>query len=604
MDEPTLLNHLRTLVDTRLITAASPEAFEFRHALTREAVYSTLLKRQRVVYHGLVADILEAQNSAAGPGAARAADLAFHYREAGNWPKALAYAQQAGEQAQKMYASREAAEHFSHALTAAAQLGQAPNPGLLRGRGQAYETLGEFEAARADYEHGLSAARAAGAARAEWQALLDLGFLWAGRDYARTGDYFQQTLALAPSIGDPLAVAQSLNRLGNWLVNTGRVEAGLPLHAQALAIFKAQGSAEGMAATHDLLALSYGFSGNVAASIEHAEQAVSLFRQAGNKPGLIASLGNYNSLAHTGDVLPWAALLTLPYCRQLADEAVDLVREIGWLAGLAEVQWLSSLTLAIFGQLGEALAWANDALRTASDIDHRQWIAAGHFVLGYVYLLLLEPDTAASHLEAARGLGQALGSTWWIGYSVAFLAFARVLQGRAPEAQAELQSAAAAMGLPAGWMMQIPQALIQRYLIWAWGETALAQGQPAEALAVAERLIDSAINPDGRPLPHLLKFKAEALMALGHLVEAEGALSQAAEAARQNETRPILWQIEAARARLATLQGRPAEAQQAREAAQAVMEDLANTLDPPLRDGFRARSLGQLIRVNPPWRSG
>ena len=158
MDEATLLSHLRTLVDTRLVTAASPEAFEFRHALTREAVYSTLLKRQRVVYHGLVADILEAQNSAA-PGAARAADLAFHYREAGNWPKVLAYAQQAGEQAQKMYASREAAEHFSHALTAAAQLGQAPIPALLRGRGQAYETLGEFEAARADYEHGLSAAR-------------------------------------------------------------------------------------------------------------------------------------------------------------------------------------------------------------------------------------------------------------------------------------------------------------------------------------------------------------------------------------------------------------------------------------------------------------
>ena len=596
MDEPTLLNHLRALVDTRLVTATSAETFEFRHALTREAVYSTLLKRQRVVYHGLVAGILEAQDGEAAPSAARAADLAYHYHEAANWPKAQKYAQRAGEQAQAQYAPREAAQHFSRALEAAAQLGQPPSLGLLRGRGQAYETLGEFEAARADYELGLSAARAAGAAdaaRAEWQTLLDLGFLWAGRDYARTGDYFQQALALARTNGDPLAVAESLNRVGNWLVNTGPVEAGLQRHHEALEIFHAQNSASGMAATHDLLAVSYGFSGNVPASLQHVEQALTLFRASGNKRGVISSLGSYNSVAAIGDVVPWAAV-TLPDCRQKAAEAADLTRQIGWLAGLAEVQWSFGLTLAMFGQLREALTWANASLRTASEIDHRQWITAGHCVLGYVYLLLLEPETAASHLEIARSMAAELGSAWWIGYSAAFLAFARARQGRAPEARAALQSGAAAMGLEAGWAAQPPQSLIGRYLVWAWGETALVDGQPAEALALAERLIDTAINPDSRPLPHLLKLKGEALMALGRLEEAESALGSAAEAARQHETRPILWTIEAVRARLAKLQGRLAEAQRALATARAVIDDLANTLEPPMREAFRARALSQI----------
>src|SRR5262249_32420462 len=228
------------------------------------------------------------------------------YREAANWPKALEYAQQAGEQAQNLYAPREAVEHFSRALEAAAQLGQPPKLSLLRGRGQAYETLGEFEAARADYEQGLSAARGAGAARAEWQALLDLGFLWAGRDYARTGDYYQQALALARASGDPLTEAESLNRMGNWLVNTGREDAGLQLHHEALNIFERQGSASGLAATHDLLALSNGFSGNIAAAAEHGQKAIIYFRQTGNKRGLIAALGAFNSLAHIGDAAPWA----------------------------------------------------------------------------------------------------------------------------------------------------------------------------------------------------------------------------------------------------------------------------------------------------------
>ena len=598
MDEPTILRHLRTLVDTRLVTAMSAEAFEFRHALTREAVYSTLLKRQRIVYHGLVADILEADISAAAPGAARAADLAFHYREAGNWPKALAYSQQAGEQAQSRYASREAAEHFSRALEAAAQLGRPPQPGLLRGRGQAYETLGEFEAARADYEQERSAARAAGkagaveAVRGEWQALLDLGFLWAGRDYARTGDYFQQALALAQTGADPLAVAQSLNRMGNWMVNTGRVEEGRQLHNEALTIFDARGSASGMAATHDLLALSYGFSGNVAAAAEHTEQAITFFRQAGDKRGLIACLGSFNNLVNISDATVWAAL-TLADCRQKAAEAATLAQQIGWLAGVAEVAWTFSVTLTMFGQLGEALALAKESLRSATEIDHRQWITAAHFALGSAYLLLLEPETAASHLDAGRALGEALGSAWWTGYCSAYLAFARVRQGRAPQAQAELQSAAASMGLEANWTTQTPQGVIQRYLIWAWGETALAQGQPAEALALAGRLIDSAINPDGRPLPHLLKFKAEALMALGRLAEAESALSSAADAARQHTTWPIALQIEIDRARLARLQGQPAEVQRALETARAIIDDLTNTLDPAMREAFRARALGQ-----------
>src|SRR5260370_22095079 len=169
MDEPILLTHLRELVDAHLVNAVSAEAFAFRHTLTREAVYATLLKRQRVVYHALVAEALEGPYGAEALAAGRAADLAFHYREAANLPKTLEYAQRAGEQAQNQYAPREAAEHFSHALQAAGQLGQPPDLQLLRARGRAYETIGEFEPARADYDLGLPLAPADGTAPAEWQ---------------------------------------------------------------------------------------------------------------------------------------------------------------------------------------------------------------------------------------------------------------------------------------------------------------------------------------------------------------------------------------------------------------------------------------------------
>ncbi len=76
-----------------------------------------------------------------------------------------------------------------------------PPATLYRLRGQAYETLGDFEQARLDYETTLQMASVACDRHAEWQALIDLGFLWAQRDYTQAGTYYQQALALARQHG-------------------------------------------------------------------------------------------------------------------------------------------------------------------------------------------------------------------------------------------------------------------------------------------------------------------------------------------------------------------------------------------------------------------
>ena len=106
------------------------------------------------------------------------------------------------------------------ALLDAAQHASIFHPATIyRLRGRAYETLGDFEHAHLDYETTLQRAREAEERQAEWQALMDLGALWAQRDYTQTGSYYQQALALSRHLGDPLTLAHSLNRLGNWHVN-------------------------------------------------------------------------------------------------------------------------------------------------------------------------------------------------------------------------------------------------------------------------------------------------------------------------------------------------------------------------------------------------
>ena len=106
---------------------------------------------------------------------------------------------------------------------------------------------------KADYERALHAARQAEDGRLEWQSILDLGFLWTGRDYKRAGAYFQQAVDLASHLGDARLHAHSLNRQANWLLNTRQIAEALSTNREALALFEAQQDQPGMAETLDLL---------------------------------------------------------------------------------------------------------------------------------------------------------------------------------------------------------------------------------------------------------------------------------------------------------------------------------------------------------------
>jgi hypothetical protein len=85
---------------------------------------------------------------------------------------------------------------------------------------------------------------------------MDLGFLWAERDYIQTGAYCQQALALARGMDDPITLAHTLNRLGNWQVNVEQPLEALRSHQEALTLFQQAHDVQGIAQTYDLLGMA------------------------------------------------------------------------------------------------------------------------------------------------------------------------------------------------------------------------------------------------------------------------------------------------------------------------------------------------------------
>ena len=125
------LAHLQAaefLYETRLV----PErVYTFKHALTHEVAYGSLLQERRRLLHARIVEALEAL--APEPGS-RAADqverLAHHALRGEVWDKAVTYCQQAGARAHDRAAFREAVAYFEQALQALAHL---PEHGDTRG---------------------------------------------------------------------------------------------------------------------------------------------------------------------------------------------------------------------------------------------------------------------------------------------------------------------------------------------------------------------------------------------------------------------------------------------------------------------------------------
>jgi len=382
--ESQLVGLLQELVAAQLVVEESADRFSFRHALTRQTMYTRLLARERKTLHRRVASALEQRFASPRGREAHVADLAYHCFQGEMWEKAQEYGKLAGEQALALFTPRAAVEHLTRALEASSHLSAPPPPSLYRTRGQAYELLGEFERARADYEQALVRAQQTQEPFVEWQAMSDLGFLWASRDLDQADHWLQRALRLAEALAEPGLQATSLNRLGNWLTYTGQVAEGIQAHQQALHLFEARADSRGMAETFDLLGTAHCLAGDLVTAVQVSGQAVALLRNAGDISRLASSLSmraGY-SLSET----TFSPLRARDECVQEAAEALRLAREIASPGAEAQASGILGYVLASFGEFGSALSHAQSACRIATEIGHRQWAAAAYSALGITSL--------------------------------------------------------------------------------------------------------------------------------------------------------------------------------------------------------------------------
>ena len=146
---------LSTLQRADLIREARsvPELeYIFRHDLTREAAYSSMLLRARREFHKRVGEAVE--ELFGDRLEEQAHRLAHHFSEAGDNEKALEYSVMAGDAAARLYAHQEANSHYTRALELINMVtaSREQRIDVYIARGRTLELLGDFDEALANYQ--------------------------------------------------------------------------------------------------------------------------------------------------------------------------------------------------------------------------------------------------------------------------------------------------------------------------------------------------------------------------------------------------------------------------------------------------------------------
>lgn len=240
----TCLQDLKT-IELIYETSSVPEvAYMFKHALTQDVAYHSLLSQRRQQLHQLVGRAIE--ELYADRLSEQYEVLAYHAAKGQEWDKALDYFRQAAEKATQAFANREALSLLGQAQEAATEIGASVDVATLMAIHQAkanlYFALSDFNRARQEGEHALKLARQAGDRASEAGALVSMGLSSTyAHDFEQALVDSRQAIEIAQAVDIQPAIAGARFTIGAVYAFTGEFEQARQELDQAVQISKSVG---------------------------------------------------------------------------------------------------------------------------------------------------------------------------------------------------------------------------------------------------------------------------------------------------------------------------------------------------------------------------
>jgi class 3 adenylate cyclase/tetratricopeptide (TPR) repeat protein len=526
-------------------------SYMFKHALTHDVAYSTLLMERRKALHKLVATAIE--ELYADRLAEQYEALAYHYFEGQEWEKALEYLEKAGDKATSAYANQDALDYYARALEVCDTLGadglRAAMP-INEKRGHVNFGVGAADDAAGDFERMMDCAKAIGDRRQEGMAMCWMGNMhsW-GSDPEKGQQCMREALAIAIDEGYSDVRAAAASWLGSHTHIYGKIEESRPFLREA---------DELVPELADPLTLGFwAFMGGMMQNWEARFDA---------------------TLEH------------LDRWRPAMDSAVfTLVGRV----------WNECLALSGKGEYQQALDRLQEALAICERTGEMLIRARSLNTVGWILGELQDHEAAVEWDERSEVVALEIGAPDPEIESNARLNLADSLLalGRLDEAEKYYQTVEYVVR-NATPREQFALWSYSQHFFHSYGELWLARGDHEKALSLADECI--ALSESTNRPKNVVKgrrLRGQCLLAQGKLAEAEPEIDIALGIAKEVGNPPQLWKTLVALGDLRKAQRRADEAKQAYGEAMAVIDGVARGLDDEsLRETFLSSPHVQGIR--------
>lgn len=497
LPETELRRHLNELIAREFLiraqAAPEEETYAFKHPLTQEAIYSTLLKRQRRELHRAAGEALERLYT--GRLEAQAENLARHFEECEQPERAGPYLLLAAERAAARYANDQAIAYFDRARKALEAVGSErwavdkvglpADPARLAqriatGLGSVYKFVGRLSDALREFYEALKLAQAAPESQADmadlmvriaatherlgkfheaiaWyqrahevlsaqpyasralqaqiacgigEAYFDLG------QYALARRYIRHSLGLVAGTSHYAEQAKAYNFLGGICFQTGDRAGALRYTRRALALREAMGYTADVANSSSNLGILLWLQGQHSEALRLLERAIRLSEDIGDVDRLCSALTNLG--------LCYFRLGQLDQAHHYLQRVLALTRRANNVLDLTIVQLNLAQVYLEQGDLAQAEVALAEALHLAEGISSQAQLAEAYELRARLYLARNDTDMALA--EARRALEMALATHNVEHQANVYrtLAMAHRVRGEWAEAQAELEQSLAA----------------------------------------------------------------------------------------------------------------------------------------------------------------
>ncbi len=359
----------------------------FKHALTHEASYASILAERRRVLHERVAAHLE--GIVGERSGEHAAVLADHWLRAERLEEALIWTLRAADRARGLYARPEAIAHYWQSLELLGRLPATPERHLLHAETvlALARTPGYFrdaasrEAALRHIDEGIREADTLGALSVQSGLEMHKGFLVQDEDVMLRG------LAHAEASGNPLTLATAAMLYGEHLGQQGHYDKGLTHIEQAIDLFAAHEA-------HQEHAFSMAMSGRCHCS--RAGRLTDAFTYAGRARDIAQAMGDARLKAWGGmEAEPCMYTGLWDQLVHVGEEGLAVAWEIGeWAPILFISAWLGIAYLKL-GRVNDA---RRVILRAVAEARARTF---GPFLVTYLHIALAQLHLAENNLTDA-----------------------------------------------------------------------------------------------------------------------------------------------------------------------------------------------------------